>query len=150
MVDAMISSCRLLFAYGTLLSGATGALGRAQRGRLQAQGRLVGKGSTEGRLFSLGRYPGLVLPGEGGKVTGEVYELADAQHTFGWLDAYEGIVPGEHPHNDYERSERPVTLVSGESIVAWVYVYRQPVAPEALIASGDWLARTSVDSPAAR
>lgn len=138
----MTETCKLLFAYGTLLSGDTGATGRAQRARLAAQARLLSKGSTEGRLYSLGRYPGLVLPGDGSLVEGEVWELLDAALSFAWLDAYEGIVPGEHPHNDYQRVLRPVTLASGETVDAWVYVYRKPIDPAAQITGGNWLART--------
>lgn len=137
----MTETCRLLFAYGTLLSGDSGATGRAQRARLAGEGSLLESGSTEGRLYSLGRYPGLVLPGEGATVKGEVWELADAERSLKWLDAYEGIVPGDHPHNEYERCARDVVLANGSTVVAWVYVYRKPVSSEALITCGSWLAR---------
>jgi gamma-glutamylcyclotransferase (GGCT)/AIG2-like uncharacterized protein YtfP len=140
---AMVAACRLLFAYGTLMSEDTGATGRTQRARLAAEGRPVGRGRTEGRLYGLGRYPGLVLPGQGAMVEGEVHELDDPARSLAWLDAYEGIVPGQHPHNDYERCERPVTLAGGEVVSAWVYVYRRPVTPEALIGGGSWLAHAS-------
>lgn len=137
----MTETSKLLFAYGTLLSGDSGATGRAQRARLAAGGKLLGTGSTEGRLYSLGRYPGLVLPGEGATVQGEVWELVDAERSLKWLDAYEGIVPGEHPHNEYERCAREVLLANGSTVVAWVYVFRMPVTADARIASGSWLDR---------
>ena len=55
-----------------------------------------------------------------------------------WLDAYEGIVPGDHDRNDYARVERVARLASGADITAWVYIYLKPVAPAHLIPGGRW------------
>ena len=131
----------LMFAYGTLLSADVGLMGRPQRSRLAREARLLGAASTEGRLYDLGRYPGLVLPGGAGEIVhGELLELATAALTLRWLDAYEGIVPGRHPYNDYERSHRPVLVSDGrEPVMAWVYLYRGGVANASLIPSGRWL-----------
>lgn len=139
----MTSACRLLFAYGTLMSAATGAMGRAERDRLARESApTIHIATTPGRLYCLGSYPGLVLPAGADEIVhGAVFELVDPARSFAWLDAYEGIVPGDHPHNEYERTLRPVTLEGGEQVEAWVYVFRQPVRPEALIAGGRWLAR---------
>lgn len=136
----MTEACRLLFAYGTLMSAATGAMGRAERDRLAREAApTIRMATTPGRLYDLGRYPGLVLSvGQVEIVHGEVFELIDPDRSFAWLDAYEGIVPGDHPHKEYARTLRPVTLEGGEQVEAWVYVYRQPVRPEALIAGGRW------------
>lgn len=128
-----------LFVYGTLMAAAPGAMGRAQRDRLARESRLFGAASLAGRLVDLGRYPGLVealRPGD--VVRGEVVVLAHAERSLRWLDAYEGIVPGEHEHNEYVRERREVVLDSGETVVAWVYIYSRPIAGARVIEGGDW------------
>lgn len=131
-----------LFVYGTLLSGDTGPGGRAQRDRLAREARVLGRATVPGRLYHLGRYPGLSREaGLGEIVHGELLELPTPDKTLAWLDAYEGIIPGDHPHNEYERTMMDVTLASGERVAAWTYVYRQSIADKALIATGRWLDR---------
>ncbi len=81
-----------LFVYGTLLSTA----GHPMGDRLRREARLIGEASIEGQLFSLGKYPGLVeAAGSGARVHGEVYALNAPAASLAWLDAYEGIVPGD-------------------------------------------------------
>jgi gamma-glutamylcyclotransferase (GGCT)/AIG2-like uncharacterized protein YtfP len=125
-----------LFVYGTLLSTA----GHPMGARLGREGRLVGDATIQGySLYSLGRYPGLVEAADApGLVHGEVHALSHPAASLEWLDAYEGIVPGNHDQNRYERVERTVLLASGETIAAWVYLYRK--RPEGRpIAGGRWL-----------
>ena len=125
-----------LFVYGTLLSTA----GHPMGARLRHQARLIGEASIQGRLYDLGRYPALVASaGAPGKVHGEVYALDNPATALKWLDAYEGIVPGDGDQNDYQRVERLAQLVSGEEIAVWVYVYRKSVAPSSLIPGGRWV-----------
>ena len=126
-----------LFVYGTLLSAA----GHPMGDRLRREARLIGEASIEGQLFSLGKYPGLIeAAGAGMHVYGEVYALNAPAASFQWLDAYEGIVPGENEQNKYKRVERPAKLASGESVTAWVYIYCKPVAASSLIPGGRWAA----------
>lgn len=126
-----------LFVYGTLLSGA----GHPKGARLAREGRLLGEATIQGcRLYSLGRYPGLVESADDkGLVHGEVFALNSPAGSLKWLDAYEGIVPGDHLQNEYERVERPVRLASGESVTAWVYLYRKDVSRFRRIPEGRWL-----------
>ena len=122
-----------LFVYGTLLSTA----GHPNGARLQREARLVGEASMPGRLYRIERYPGLVEDSDPGqRVHGEVYALNDPAQALQWLDAYEGIQPGAHDRNEYERVERPVRLASGEQLTAWVYLYRNDIAPFRLIRDG--------------
>ena len=124
-----------LFVYGTLLS----TVGHPMGDRLRQEARLIGEASIEGKLFSLGKYPGLIeAAGAGARVHGEVYALNRPAAALRWLDAYEGILPGDQDQNDYKRVERPVQLASGEEIIAWVYVYQGPVAALSLIPDGRW------------
>ena len=133
----------LLFVYGTLMSSAGGALGRSQRARLAREGRSLGAAAMHGRLYDLGRYPGLVLSDAAWDVVhGEVVALTEAEKSLRWLDAYEQIVPGRHPHNQYERLVCKATLAGGEDVQAWVYVYRQSPTGKPLIPDGRWSAQS--------
>jgi gamma-glutamylcyclotransferase (GGCT)/AIG2-like uncharacterized protein YtfP len=125
----------LLFVYGTLLS----RVGHPMGARLRRDARLVGEAAIEGRLYSLGRYPGLVEGADSPYlVHGEVYELK-APASLVWLDAYEGIVPGKPDKSPYERVERPVRLLSGEVLTAWVYLYRKSVRTRPEVLGGYWV-----------
>jgi gamma-glutamylcyclotransferase (GGCT)/AIG2-like uncharacterized protein YtfP len=128
-----------LFVYGTLMSTAAGALGKGMRERLQREARLLGAATIRGRLYDLGRYPALVDSDDPAElVHGEVFALHAPRMSFAWLDKYEGIVPGRHGHNEYERVERPVRLDSGQEITAWVYLYRKSIAGVPRITTGRW------------
>ncbi len=130
----------LLFVYGTLLRGDRGTTGREQRVRLARESRVLGSAWMAGRLYNLGRYPGLVVAqGAGDVVHGEVLEFIDAERSLRWLDAYEGIVPGHHPHNEYERVLLPVQGLNNRTVDAWVYVFLQDVEAATLIPNGRWL-----------
>ena len=124
-----------LFVYGTFLS----TVGHPMGDRLRQEARLIGEASIEGKLFSLGKYPGLIeAGGAGARVHGEVYALNSPAASLEWLDAYEGIAPGDQ--NDYARVERLARLASGQEITAWVYVYLKPVAASNLVPDGRWIA----------
>ncbi len=123
----------LVFVYGSLLSGLHnhGVLGPS---------RLVGNAAMfGGNLYSLGHFPGLILPdvlSNTDWVIGEVYEIPDqlvAHH----LDTLEG-----HPSH-YKRELRTVEVVNdglSKSVQAWVYVYQYSVNNYAKVPDGDWRA----------
>jgi gamma-glutamylcyclotransferase (GGCT)/AIG2-like uncharacterized protein YtfP len=124
-----------LFVYGSLLSTVRHSMGT----RLRGEARLVGLATIVGRLYSLGRYPALVESAEGPyPVHGEVYALANPASSLEWLDQYEGIVPGRPDQSPYAREERPVSLASGGSVVAWVYLYRRSVRTRPEVLGGRW------------
>jgi gamma-glutamylcyclotransferase (GGCT)/AIG2-like uncharacterized protein YtfP len=126
-----------LFVYGTLLSAAGHPMGT----RLRREARLVGPATIEGRLYSLGRYPGLVeADGAAGPVYGELYALRTPAVTLKWLDTYEGILPGKPEESPYERLVRPVRPESGETVDAWVYLYRRSVRLRPEVEDGRWIA----------
>ncbi|WP_300557748.1 gamma-glutamylcyclotransferase family protein [Limnohabitans sp. Rim8] len=116
-----------LFIYGTLMPGL----------RLEAEmhgARFIGPAQVPGRLFDLGRYPGL-LPGEG-HVTGEVYEVNDAH--LARLDGVEGVVPGDRAESHYWREL--VSVVSGplQGQPVQTYVYNRPMEGCTPIPHGDY------------
>lgn len=131
-----------LFVYGTLMSAATTKMGRAQRERLRREGEALGPATTAGRLYDLGRYPALAAGDDAADVVhGEVYALHDPVKSLRWLDAYEGIVPGNHPSNEYERCERPVRLADGTELTAWIYVYARDPSHCQPLPGGRWSPR---------
>jgi gamma-glutamylcyclotransferase (GGCT)/AIG2-like uncharacterized protein YtfP len=128
-----------LFVYGTLMSTAPGAFGKAMRERLQREAKLLGPAMIRGRLYDLGRYPALVDSDDPADlVHGEVLALHEPRKSFAWLDRYEGIVPGHHGQNEYQRGERAVRLASGAEITAWVYLCSKSVVHAPRIACGRW------------
>jgi gamma-glutamylcyclotransferase (GGCT)/AIG2-like uncharacterized protein YtfP len=125
-----------LFVYGTLLSTA----GHPMGARLQREARLIGSATIQGRLFSLGRYPGAVeVAGADSLVHGELYALNTPAVTLKWLDAYEGILPANREESPYERVVRPVRLASGATVDAWVYLYRKSVRLWPEVKDGRWV-----------
>ncbi len=125
-----------LFVYGTLMS----ATGHPMAVRLAREGRLIGPAAVRGSLYDLGEYPALIeTDARGGEVHGEVHALIDPAAAFGWLDAYEGIVPGREC--EYERVQRSVRLETGAELTAWLYLYRLSVTGRQLIESGRWMSR---------
>ena len=128
-----------LFVSGTLMSAAAGRLGRAERERLQRQSDSLGAATVCGRLHDLGSYPGLVASDDAADVVhGEVFALRDATASLRWLDAYEGLIAGNHDSNEYQRAVRPVRLASGSELTAWVYLYARGPATARVLADGRW------------
>jgi len=128
-----------LFVYGTLMTSATGALGHAQRERLRREAAYPGPATMAGRLWDLGRCPGLVAGEEPDAVVhGEVFALLNPRRALRWLDAYEGIVPGLRARSEYRRIARPVRLATGEQVTAWVYIYVRDIAHARALPSGRW------------
>jgi len=121
------------------MTSAEGAgLGRTLRARLQREAESLGAATMAGRLYDLGRYPGLVEPAQAGdRVHGEVFRLADPADAFVWLDAYEGVTPDD-PAREYERAVRMARLASGGEIEAWVYLYRGDLTHARHVTDGRW------------
>jgi gamma-glutamylcyclotransferase (GGCT)/AIG2-like uncharacterized protein YtfP len=119
-----------LFVYGTLRS-----VFQNEFARLLAEGEnLLGGGRVHGKLYDIGRYPGLVLSSAAEEwAVGEVYRLRDADRTLAILDRYEGA--------DFTRVSGDVLLDTGEPSPAWVYVYNRPVDEQRRILSGNYLDR---------
>lgn len=133
---------RYLFVYGTLLSGARGALGKEQRLRLARESDSLGPASLPGaHLFDMGKYPGALLTDDiDAIVHGELVLLDNPQVSLLWLDAYEGFVHGADD-NEYDRVVREVRLAGGETLDAWAYVLRRAPSNKPRVVSGRWGSR---------
>lgn len=134
-----------LFVYGTLRPAARHALQAA----LQRHARWLGAGWVAGRLYDLGRYPGLVPDIRAGAVHGDVYRLREQRALLRALDRYEGCGPRMPRPREYRRETVQVHF-GRRRLRAWVYVYNRPVAGLRTVAGGDYLrvARTCAGSKA--
>ena len=109
--------------------------------RYMERATFLGEGSTNGTLYSLGQYPGLV-DGEG-RVRGELYRFEDLPAALDILDDVEDYNPTEPERGLYVRVVRNVRMDDGRELDAWAYVYNGPVGAGARIESGDWRAAAS-------
>jgi gamma-glutamylcyclotransferase (GGCT)/AIG2-like uncharacterized protein YtfP len=121
-----------VFFYGTLMTG----FNRRLRIGIDSKLRFVGRGSIRAILFDLGIYPAAV-PGEG-HVWGELFETDEPEAVLAGLDSIEGYRPGDPEHSLYTRTQSPVTLEDGQTLVAWVYFYNAPLGQASQIPSGDY------------
>jgi gamma-glutamylcyclotransferase (GGCT)/AIG2-like uncharacterized protein YtfP len=124
----------LIFFYGTLMT----PFNRSARRRMNQHLAFVGTGTIEGALFDLGIYPAAV-PGSGGRVHGELYEMLRPIVVLRELDELEGYHPGHHEKSLYTRTRTKVTLEDGATVHAWAYFYNAPLGRAERIQSGDYL-----------
>ena len=118
-----------VFVYGTLRRG-----GRNDIHRYQPLPCFVTAARVRGRLYHLGRYPGLLL-GNGDWVQGEVYEVTPAVLT--QLDHLEGLLPV--PTGEYHRRNVLVDTPDGPMPCLLYEIDPSRIHGRALIAHGDWL-----------
>ncbi len=123
-----------LFVYGTLKRRSRHPMAR----RLAQSARHVGAAKIAGRLYNLGRFPGLKEPrSQEDRVHGDVYDLgADAEHILHEMDVYENAE--SPPPTPYERQLAAVTLEDGRDVTVWVYWYRGDIREAQFIASGSY------------
>jgi gamma-glutamylcyclotransferase (GGCT)/AIG2-like uncharacterized protein YtfP len=123
----------LLFVYGTLREFVPTDAGE----RLRRQSRLVGLARVEGRLYDLGRYPGLVQRRCAGEwVIGELYRLRNPRLTLRALDLYE-CGPRPVPAR-FMREHAVAYLGPGARRRVWVYRFRGSVRAQRRIDGGDY------------
>src|SRR5262249_8061207 len=123
---------RCLFVYGTLKRRSRHPMAK----KLAASARFLGEGRVAGRLYNLGRFPGL-KPAQSADdwVQGDLYYLYnDTDQTFRHMDAYENA---EAPES-YKRRPTTVVLDDGRPVAVWVYWYHGDVREDAFIASGSY------------
>ena len=119
---------RHVFVYGTLRRGDDNDINR-----LQPAPRFVGMAQVAGRMFHLGRYPGVLLGGDA-LVQGEVYAISAALERV--LDEIEELYPQQT--NEYFKREIKVQ-VHGQDLACIVYeINAEYVQGKPMIGSGDW------------
>ena len=117
-----------LFVYGTLRSQMNDPLHRL----LETHAVLVGTGTFQGKLYDLGRYPGVVPSNRNtDRVTGEIYRFSDPKRALEILDEYEG--------HRFKRKRVTILQEDGKSITCWIYLYARSTTHRSLIRSGDYV-----------
>jgi gamma-glutamylcyclotransferase (GGCT)/AIG2-like uncharacterized protein YtfP len=125
-----------LFVYGTLRR----ATGSKWSRYLASASSPVGTGRVRGVLFQLNGYPGMAVATTDDEwVIGEVVLMNAPSSLLPVLDQYEKCGPYDPPPHEYARRVVDVLLDAGETIRAWVYVYRMDTADKPRIPSGDYL-----------
>lgn len=130
----------LLFVYGTLRPFVDIPMARW----LAAAAEHVGEARAPGRLYDLGRYPGLVAARRRGEwVAGDLYRVT--RRVLAVLDRYEAP-EFERTRWTVElrrtagsrRDERRAAYFAPARRLAWLYLYRPPAPGRARIPSGDY------------
>ena len=123
-----------LFVYGTLKRRSRHPMAR----KLAEAARYVGSAKIAGRLYDLGRFPGLKEPRTAHDwVQGDVYDIGvNLERTLQEMDAYENAE--SPPPTPYEREPTTVILADGAELGVWVYWYRGTVREEQFLASGSF------------
>lgn len=129
---------RCVFVYGTLRRGDVRDINR-----LLPTPHFIGTGQVAGRLYHLGRYPGIVLGGEA-LVVGEVYAISAELERL--LDEIEEVWP--EPTGEYTKREVRVrvTTTTGEADELSCLLYEitaERTKGKLLIESGDWVAHVA-------
>ena len=128
--------CKHLFVCGTLRP----AIVRGEFQSLIASLKQIGRGTTRGRLYDLGDYPGGVLdPDVETAVVGDLLELPDDDAVLATLDEYEGYFVDDLGRSLFVRRRCPVRLDDGREMESWMYVYNGDVSSAILIPKGDYL-----------
>lgn len=125
----------LLFVYGTLRRCCSHPMAKY----LAERARWLGAGMVGGKLYDLGRYPGMT-PASTAEATvrGDVYEVTDAE-TLAELDRYENAESPLPAH--FERQTTTARLSDGRTVTVEVYWFRGSVREEQRIVSGDYAER---------
>jgi len=125
-----VEGIEFLFVYGSLRE----SIHHPMRNLLVRQGTCIGTGSLQGKLYDLGRYPGVVLStARTDRVLGEVFRIIRSQQVLKLLDEYEG--------RRFKREQVAVVIddVDKSQISCWAYIYKRSINGRVYIPSGDYL-----------
>jgi gamma-glutamylcyclotransferase (GGCT)/AIG2-like uncharacterized protein YtfP len=124
-----------LFVYGSLLNDIQSQMATF----LKQEGQYLGEAYIKGKLFDLGRYPGLIYLPKGEKeVFGHLYEIYNPKFCFSILDRYEGIMPNAPESSEYKR-ENCIIQFQEQEMESWVYLYNFETNKLKEIPSGNYL-----------
>lgn len=128
--------CPFLFVYGTLRRNIRNKMAYL----LAKRAEFISYASYQGKLYSVGNYPGLV-PSDRltDRVQGEVYFLRNQRLLLPHLDKYEECGADFAEPTEYVRKIQRVRLQGVKAIPAWIYLYNWPTDTLELMPSGNFL-----------
>ncbi|GLQ06988.1 gamma-glutamylcyclotransferase family protein [Sneathiella chinensis] len=125
-----------LFVYGTLRLASEVPAARLLKRLADYQGQAL----IQGRLYDLGRYPGVICtPDPAEQVVGDLFQLREPETVLQALDIYEECSDTDPKPHLYVRREVRALPRSGGELTAWTYLFNRDVTPYRAIPSGDYL-----------
>ena len=126
-----------LFVYGTLRK----AVNNPVKNQIIDYVVWIGEAEIEGIMYDIGNYPGAVAAtnNDKGLVKGEILKITQPKKLLKILDDYEGIDAEQPDKSEYCRRQIIATLVNGEEVKAWVYLYNFSVHGKTRIQQTDYL-----------
>jgi gamma-glutamylcyclotransferase (GGCT)/AIG2-like uncharacterized protein YtfP len=107
---------------------------------LARHARPLGPAKVLGRLYDIGRFPGMIDPASSAEwVHGELHEITEPDSLLPVLDRYEGCNAENPAAGLFERRLTQCLLETGQSRFCWVYYYLGSVTEENRILSGDYI-----------
>jgi gamma-glutamylcyclotransferase (GGCT)/AIG2-like uncharacterized protein YtfP len=127
---------RHVFVYGTLRAGEVNDISHAAERHGIAAPQLLGAAALAGRLYDLGRFPGMIAADDGPDlVWGDVYAIDEGLVPV--LDEIEQVYPGDGAL--FSAREASVQLGGRHYACLFYPVAEHAVADTPRIASGDWV-----------
>ena len=115
---------KFIFVYGTLRKTSQTPMAK----QLAQYSQYMGIATMQGKLYEVAGYLGVIESEHAAdKVFGELHQLLDSDSILSLLDDYEecsALFPEPH---EYQRKALPITLITGGTVLAWVYVYNWEV-----------------------
>ena len=134
----MSEDCAYLFTYGTLRDSNI----NHKAFFLQEYGAFHCKAYIQAKLYKVTWYPAIrLLPSSEHIVYGDIYvlPLASREMVLHELDGYEGIYSTNEASEEYERVITKAYLEDDSTLDCYVYNYKNELAEELRIMSGDYL-----------
>ena len=131
-------SSGFIFVYGTLRKHSANPMHNV----LAQNCEYLSDAYMQGKLYEVRGYPGVIeSANEKDKVIGEVYQIKNNgyERVLSVLDTYEGCTAAFPAPNEYIRKKLPVSLATGRTVSAWVYLFNHDVTNLQQIESGDYL-----------
>jgi len=117
---------KFIFVYGTLRCSSATPMAKV----LARYSRYIGVATMQGVLYEVGGYLGVVEStdvNDNDKVSGELHQILDSDSLLPLLDDYEECSTDFPEPHEYLRKALPIRLTTGETVLAWVYVYNWSV-----------------------
>lgn len=104
----------------------------------------VAEAILQGKLYEVDGYPGAVESADpNDRVYGELYRMGDGEAVLARLDDYEECSLSFPEPHEYVRKQLLITVVGGDRVMAWVYIFNRDVSRLTPIESGDYISYRS-------